>query len=419
MRPKREHDDELSIRRAAGDRGLPEPGAHRYAFDTLAVHAGQGNEETTGAVTFPVFQTSTYEQLSPGVTRGFSYSRTENPTRRALEECLAALEGARYGLCFASGLAAVNAVLALLAQGDQVVACRDLYGGSYRIFTKVFARFGVRFRFVDATDVDALAAALEPATRLLWLESPSNPLLQVTDLEAASAIAHRQGVRVVVDNTFATPVLQRPLALGADLVLHSTTKYLNGHGDVIGGALVTDDADLADELRFLQNALGGVPAPQDCFLVLRGLKTLALRVERHCQSAEAVAGFLANDARVRRVHYPGLPDHPGHAIARRQQRAFGGIVSFELPDFEAARRFCTATRLFTLAESLGAAKSLLCHPPTMTHASVEPEVRRANGIRDGLVRLSVGLEDPADLLADLEQALAVAAGEPSAAGRTA
>jgi cystathionine gamma-lyase len=415
MRPKARDDDRPSPR-AAGEGGLREATATpRYAFETLAVHAGQDNEARTGAVSFPIFQTSTYEQVAPGVTRGFSYSRTENPTRRALEECLAALEGARHGLCFASGLAAVHAVLCLLGQGDHVVAGRDLYGGSYRLFTKVFTRFGVRFTFVDATSLGEIEAAIEPRTRLLWLESPSNPLLRITDLAAAASIARGRGLRVVVDNTFATPVLQRPLDLGADLVLHSTTKYLNGHGDVIGGAVATNDGELDERLRFLQNAVGGVPAPQDCYLVLRGVKTVALRVERHCRSAEAVARLLAGHPKVRRVYYPGLPEHPGHAIARRQQSAFGGVVSFELADFEEARSFCSATRLFTLAESLGAAKSLVCHPPTMTHASVEPEVRKASGISDGLVRLSVGLENVGDLLADVEQALEIAA----RAGRTA
>ncbi len=382
---------------------------HSLHPDTLAIHAGQAFDPRTGAVSFPIFQTSTFAQHAPGESRGYAYARGDNPTRRALEECLAAIEGARYGVAFASGLAAVNAILSTLRQGDHVIAGRDLYGGSYRQFTRVFAKFGVRFSFVDTTSAAAIEAAIEPRTRLLWLETPSNPLLTITDIEAAAAAARKRGVRVLVDNTFATPITQRPLELGADLVLYSTTKYLNGHGDVIGGALLTNDAGIDAEARFLQNAIGGVPGPQDCYLILRGLKTLSLRVERHCRNAEQVAEFLAADPRVRRVYYPGLKTHPGHEIAARQQTAFGGIVSFELETKSSASAFCTSTRLFALAESLGAPRSLVCHPPTMTHASVEPEVRADRGIRDGLVRLSVGLEDPRDLIADIDQALAQAA----------
>jgi cystathionine gamma-lyase len=377
-----------------------------YEFDTLAIHAGQPNDEQTGAVSFPIYQTSTFQHLEPGVTRGFSYARTENPTRRALEECLAALEGGRYGVALGSGLAAVNTCLNLLSAGDHLIACRDLYGGSYRLFTKVYRKFGVEFSFVDTDEPEAIEKAITPASRMLWLESPSNPLLKITDLEAAARIAHRHGLTVVVDNTFATPYLQRPLALGADIVLHSTTKYLNGHSDVIGGALVTDDATLAESLRFYQNAVGAVPGPQDCYFILRGIKTLSVRMERHCANARRIAVFLEGHPKVRRVYYPGLASHPGHRLAERQQRDFGAIVSFELRcEVEQAKRFTTRTRVFTLAESLGSVKSLLCHPPTMTHASVEPEVRRENGIPGGLVRLSVGLEDVRDLLGDLEQAL--------------
>jgi cystathionine gamma-lyase len=286
------------------------------------------------------------------------------------------------------------------------VACRDLYGGAYRIFTKVYRRFGIEFSFVETTCLGEVERAIRPETRLLWLESPSNPLLKVTDLAGAGELARRRGVRVVVDNTFATPYLQRPLSLGADIVLHSTTKYLNGHSDVIGGAVVTNDPELSEQLRFLQNAVGAVPGPQDCFLILRGVKTLSLRMDRHCENARQIAEYLESHPRVARVHYPGLASHPGHETARRQQRDFGAIISFELDaDVEEAKRFATRTRLFTLAESLGSVVSLLCHPPTMTHASVEPEVRRANGVPDGLIRLSVGLEDARDLIADLEQAL--------------
>ena len=384
-----------------------------YRFDTLAVHAGQPNDEQTGAVVVPVYQTSTYAQAEPGVTKGFSYSRTGNPTRQALEACLASLEGGSHGIAFASGLAAASACLNMLSAGDRVVAGQDLYGGVYRLFTKVYAKFGIDFVFVDTSDLGAVRDALRTETRLLWLETPSNPLLRVTDIAAVSAIARRNGAVVVVDNTFASPVLQRPLGLGADVVLHSTTKYLNGHADVIGGGLVAADAGLAERLRFQQNAAGAVPGPQDCFLVLRGIKTLGVRMERHCRNAGVVAGYLAGHPKVRRVHYPGLPSHPGHDVARRQQKLFGAMLSFELAcGVDEAKAFTTRTRLFTLAESLGSVKSLLCHPPTMTHASVEPEVRRRTGISDGLIRLSVGLEDAEDLVEDLESALErVPAGE--------
>lgn len=376
-------------------------------FSTRAIHAGQPNDPDTGAVAFPIYQTSTFAQSAPGEHKGFCYSRTDNPTRRALERNLAAVEGAVYGLAYASGLAAVNGVLNLLKAGDRVVAGRDLYGGSTRIFTKLYAKFGVRFDFVDSTDLAAVRDALVPETKLLWLETPSNPLLKITDIAACAEIARRRGVRTVVDNTFATPVLQQPLKLGADLVVHSTTKYLNGHGDVIGGAVLTDSKDLYDDLKFFQNAVGAVPGPQDCYLVLRGIKTLGLRMDRHVASARAIALRLAEDARVARVYYPGLPDHPQHDLARRQMSGFGAIISFELDGgLDAARRFSRSAKLWTLAESLGGVKSLFCHPPTMTHASVEPEVRREAGIGDGLIRLSVGLEDVEDLLADLDQALA-------------
>lgn len=376
-------------------------------FSTTSIHAGQPIDPATGAVCFPIYQTSTFGQVEPGVTRGFSYARTEHPTRAALEQNLAALEGGAHGLCFASGLAAVNTVLNLLSSGDHVVACRDLYGGSYRIFTKVYAKYGVEFTFADTRDLDAVRRAIKPNTKLLWLESPSNPLLQVTDLAAAGAVAHERGVLSVVDNTFATPYLQQPLKLGADIVVHSTTKYLNGHSDVIGGALVVDRADLWEKLKFYQNAVGAIPGPQDCFLILRGIKTLGLRMDRHCSNARKIAAWLAEHPKVATVYYPGLAEHPGHQIARRQQRDFGGMISFVLDSDEAeARRFTTRTKLWTLAESLGTVRSLLCHPPTMTHASVEPDVRRRNGIPDGLIRLSVGCEDVEDLIADLEQALA-------------
>ena len=362
-----------------------------YRFDTLAIHAGQPDDPTTGAVTTPIYQTSTFAQSEPGVNKGFCYARTGHPTRSALEECLAALEGARYGLAFASGMAAIHNVLSILRAGDHVVSTQDLYGGAWRIFTKLFAKFGVDFTFIDSGDVAAVRNAIRPETKLLWLETPSNPLLKVTDIAACARIARAAGVRTVVDNTFATPVLQQPLALGADIVVHSTTKYINGHSDCLGGAVITDDEALYTELKFFQNAIGAVPGAQDCFLILRGLKTLGLRVARHCENAQRIVAFLRGHERVERVHYPG----------------FGAIVSFELDaTVDETIAFTRELRLWTLAESLGSVKSLFCHPPSMTHASVEPEVRRRVGIADGLIRLSVGLEDVRDLIDDLEQALA-------------
>jgi cystathionine beta-lyase/cystathionine gamma-synthase len=361
-----------------------------YRFDTLAIHAGQPNDAATGAVTIPIYQTSTFEQLEPGVHRGFGYARTEHPTRRALEECLASLEGARYGLAFASGMAAIHNVLSLLRHGDHVVSTQDLYGGAWRIFTKYFAKFGIDFTFIDSSDTGAVERAIRPDTKLLWLETPSNPLLKVTDIAACSAIARHAGIRTVVDNTFATPVLQQPIALGADIVVHSTTKYINGHCDALGGAVITDDESLFAELKFFQNAIGAVPGPQDCFLILRGLKTLPLRMVRHCENARGVVEYLRSHEQIARVHYPD----------------FGAIVSFEIDaSAEDTIDFMKRLRLWTLAESLGGVKSLFCHPPTMTHASVEPEVRRKVGIADGLIRLSVGLEDVRDLIDDLDQAL--------------
>ncbi|MFM9996423.1 MAG: trans-sulfuration enzyme family protein [Phycisphaerales bacterium] len=377
--------------------------------DTIAIHAGQPDDPLTGAVVTPIYQTSTYAQDELAGSPEWCYSRTGNPTRGALEACLAALEGGRFGLAFASGLAAANAVLQNLSTGDHVVASQDLYGGCWRLFTRVFERFGVHFSLVDTTDPANVAAALTPDTKLLWLETPSNPLLRITDLEACAAIAGAYSggrIRVLVDNTFATPVLQRPLDLGADIVLHSTTKYLGGHSDVIGGGLIVRDEPLYRELKFLQNATGAVPGPQDCFLLLRGIKTLPLRVERHERNARAVAAFLQDHAEVERVIYPGLRSHPQHALAARQGSGFGAILSVELKGgVERVRALVRSLRLWPLAESLGGVKSLLCHPATMTHASVPAEERARIGIGDGLIRLSVGLEDPADLIEDLDAAL--------------
>ena len=377
-----------------------------YRFDTRVIHAGYAEDEATGAVTVPIYQTSTFRQTEPNVHKGFGYARTDHPTRRALEDNLAALEGARYGLAFASGMAAIHGVLSTLRTGDHVVSTHDLYGGAWRIFTKLFAKFGVDFTFVDTSSLAEVEAAITPATKLLWLETPSNPLLKITDIAACTRIARGRRVRTVVDNTFATPLLQRPLELGADIVVHSTTKYINGHSDTIGGAVITNDDGLYQDLKFFQNAVGAVPGPQDCFLILRGAKTLPLRLEKHCSNAELVAQFLVAQPDVKRVFYPGFVDHPTHAIAVKQMSRFGAIVSFELEaGVEETKAFARRLNLWTLAESLGSVKSLFCHPATMTHASVEPEVRRAVGIGDGLIRLSVGLEDVRDLIEDLEQAL--------------
>jgi cystathionine beta-lyase/cystathionine gamma-synthase len=379
-------------------------------FATKAVHAGQAPDPATGAIMTPVYQSSTFVQDSPGVHRGYEYARTGNPTRTALEANLAALEGGTHGICFASGSAAIDAVVRLLAAGDHVVASDDLYGGTYRLFTQVFARFGMEFSFVDMASPEAVERAIVPATRMIWVESPTNPLMKVVDIARLAALGRAAGALVVVDNTFATPFLQQPLALGAHLAVHSLTKYLGGHSDVIGGAVVAADAELAGRLHFLQNAAGAVPGPMDCFLVLRGTKTLHLRMERHCANGQRVAELLAGHPRVGRVYYPGLPSHPQHDLARRQMAGFGGMVSFELADdsLARARRFCESTRIFSLAESLGGVESLIEHPAIMTHASIPKDVREAAGLRDSLIRLSVGIEDGDDLCADLEQALAAA-----------
>jgi cystathionine gamma-lyase len=354
----------------------------------------------------PVFMTSTYVQAAPAQHKGYEYSRTGNPTRTALEKNLAALEGAAWGLAFSSGMGAANTVLNLLKPGDHVVSGNDIYGGTYRIFRKVFEPMGVRFTLVDPTDLSRIEGAFEAKTRLLWLESPSNPLLRITDVAGACALARARGVWSLLDNTFATPALQTPLALGADLVLHSTTKYLGGHSDVVGGFLGGNDPGLHESLRFYQNAVGAVPGPMDCFLVLRGTKTLHLRMERHCANAAAVARFLRAHPRVSKVHWPGFADHPGHAVAAMQMRGFGGMVSFEIKGtLEEARTVASRTRLFALAESLGGVESLLDHPASMTHASIPPAERRAVGLEDGLLRLSVGVEDEADLIEDLRAAL--------------
>jgi cystathionine gamma-lyase len=393
------------------------PRAPRPArIETLAIHAGQPPEPRTGAVMTPVFLTSTYAQAGPGEHTGFEYSRTQNPTRFALEANLAALESGSsgaWGLAFNAGLAASTAVLSLLEAGDHVVAGDDLYGGSFRLFDKVFRRLGLSFSYVDARDPRAVAAAIGPRTRLAWVETPTNPLLRLFDIAAIAKICRARGVLVAVDNTFMTPYFQRPLDLGADLVVHSTTKYLNGHSDVVGGAIVGSDPALRDRLAFLQNAMGGSQPAFDSFLVMRGTKTLPVRMERHQQNALAVARWLESRAEVARVFYPGLRSHPQHALARRQMSGFGGMVSFVVREgrgtLERARAFLKNLRIFTCAESLGGVESLAEHPAIMTHASIPPDRRRALGISDGLIRLSVGIEHADDLIADLEQAFQASA----------
>ena len=383
----------------------------KHRFDTLAIHAGQHPDPTTGAVMTPVYLTSTYVQDGPGVHKGFEYSRTQNPTRFALQDCLAALEGAAHGLCFASGLAATDCLLHLLEAGDHVLASDDVYGGTFRQFDKVFRRHGLEFSYVDMTDPANVARGLQANTRLVWIESPTNPMLKLVDLAAVAALARAHGARTVVDNTFATPFNQRPLELGIDVVTHSTTKYLNGHSDVVGGAIMTSDEPLFERLRFLQNAVGGVAAPFDSFLVLRGLKTLHLRMERHAQNAQALATFLEGHPQVERVLYPGLPSHPQHALARRQMRTPGGMLSFTIRGgLPAATAFLKAVRVFACAESLGGVESLIEHPAIMTHASVPAEVRAALGITDGFIRISAGVEHVDDLRADLERGFAAARG---------
>lgn len=378
-------------------------------LSTRLLHAIPSDPQT-GAIAVPIYQTSTFIQEAPGVNLGYDYARSGNPTRQALENLVATLESGHAGFAFASGLAAIDAVVKLLSAGDQVVAIDDIYGGAFRLFEHVYRRLGIDIVYCDTTDGANVAAALTPRTRLIWLESPSNPTLKVSDIRAIAAIAKANNVLLCVDNTFASPILQRPLELGADIVVHSATKYLGGHSDLIAGVVVAGTAELAAQLKFIQNASGGILGPFDSFLVIRGIETLALRVKQHCSSGLAVAKFLQAQPEIAQVFYPGLEDHPNHAVAQRQQPGgFGGIVSFALVDdsVAAATRFVTSTRLFKLAESLGGPKSLLCHPATMTHKSTPAAQRRAAGVADGLVRLSVGLEDAEDLIKDLAQALAL------------
>jgi cystathionine gamma-lyase len=384
-------------------------GRNRLDFATRAIHGGQQHDPSTGAVMPPIYATSTYAQSSPGVHQGFEYSRSQNPTRFALERGLADLESGTKGYAFASGLASIATLLEVLDAGDHIIASEDLYGGSFRLFDKVRTRSaGLRVTYVDLADVAAIEAAIEPKTKMVWVETPTNPLLRLADLEAIAALCKRRGLIAAADNTFASPYVQRPLELGFDVVMHSTTKYIGGHSDVVGGALVVgDNAELRDKLTFLQNAIGSVASPFDSFLTLRGMKTLALRMQRHCENAMAIAEWLQMQKGVAKVVYPGLPSHPQHELAARQMSAFGGMITAVLDrDLEGTKKVLERTRLFTLAESLGGVESLIEHPAIMTHASIPAETRGRIGISDGLIRLSVGVEDAGDLIADLEQALA-------------
>jgi len=375
-------------------------------FDTLAIHAGQAPDPTTGAVMPPIHLSSTFAQDGPGKHRGFEYSRTDNPTRRMLEQCLTALEAGTAAVAFASGSASSATLLETIRPGEHVISSDDVYGGTFRLMQRVIAPRGVQFTRVDMADLDTVRAAILPTTRMLWVETPTNPLLKLADIPALAQLAREHRLLLVVDNTFATPVAQRPLELGADAVVHSTTKYLNGHSDVVGGAVITKNPELAERLKFLQNAIGAVPSPFDCYLVLRGLKTLPIRMRRHSETATRLAQFLAAHPKVANVFFPGLPSHPQYALAQRQMALPGGMISVELKGgLAAAHALLSSTRIFTCAESLGGVESLIEHPGSMTHASLPPETRAALGIGDGLVRLSVGLEDPEDLQRDLERGL--------------
>ncbi|HJT77959.1 MAG TPA: cystathionine gamma-synthase [Gemmataceae bacterium] len=377
-----------------------------HGFATRAIHAGQEPDPATGATIVPIYATSTYTQAAPGQHKGYEYSRSGNPTRAALETCLAALEGGERGLTFASGLAATTAVLSLLRPGDEVAAAADLYGGTYRLLERVFRPWGLAARYTDDPSPAAFGRILTPKTKLVWIETPTNPLLQILDIAGIAEVVHKAGALLAVDNTFASPYLQQPLALGADLVVHSTTKYLGGHSDVVGGAVI-GKRELLQPIAFYQNAAGGVPGPFDAWLTLRGIKTLAVRMERHCANARQLAAWLAEQPQAERVYYPGLPNHPGHELAKRQMRDFGGMMSVRLKGGkDGAVRFMTRLKVFSLAESLGGVESLACHPATMTHASIPADVREARGVTEGLVRLSVGIEDVDDLREDLRQALA-------------
>lgn len=374
---------------------------------TKIIHAGAEPDPSTGAIMTPIFQTSTYVQSAPGQHKGFEYARSQNPTRKALEEAYAVLENANYGLAFSSGVAATDAVIKLMNPGDEVIAASDMYGGTYRLFTKIFEKFGIKFIYVDTSNVENVKAVITANTKLIWLETPTNPLMNITDIAAVSAVAKQAGALLCVDNTFASPYLQNPMNLGADIVMHSATKYLGGHSDVIQGCLVMNDKDLREKLYLIQKSCGAVPGPMDCFLVLRGIKTLHVRMKQHCINGEIIAKWLRNHPKVMRVFWPGFEDAPGHAVAKKQMRGFGGMISFILKDdtVEAANKVLSSTKIFSLAESLGGVESLINHPASMTHASIPREERIMNGLDDGLIRLSVGIEDADDLIKDLEQAI--------------
>jgi len=376
-------------------------------LSTKLIHAGIEPDPSTGAIMTPIYQTSTYVQTAPGVHKGYEYARSQNPTRQALESALAHIENGKHGLCFGSGVAATDAVLRLLVPGDEVIAANDMYGGTYRLFTKIFEKVGIRFHFVNMQDAAAIEPYISSRTRLIWAETPTNPLMNIVDIAAIATISKKHKLLLCVDNTFASPYLQNPLDLGADLVLHSATKYLGGHSDVIHGCLIMNDTGLRDQLYFIQKSCGAVPGPQDCFLVLRGLKTLHVRMDRHCSNGEAIARWLRRHQKIGKVYWCGFDDHPGYAVAKQQMRGFGGMMSFTLKDdsLEAATRLLSSTRVFALAESLGGVESLINHPASMTHASIPREERIRNGLSDSLIRLSVGIEDVDDLIEDLKQAI--------------
>lgn len=376
-------------------------------FDTKAIHAGVVPDPSTGAIMTPIYQTSTYVQDAPGVHKGYEYARTQNPTRAALESNLAALENGEFAISYASGLAAMDAILKMFKPGDEILCTNDLYGGSYRLMTKIFEGFGLKGRFIDMQNAENVKSAITPATKLVWVETPTNPMLNIIDIKAVTDIAKEHGVMVCVDNTFSSPYLQTPLDLGADLVTHSATKYLGGHSDVVHGCVITSNKEIADKLRFIQNAAGAVPGPMDCFLILRGIKTLHLRVQRSCENAEKIAQFLVDHPKVSKVYYPGLVNHPNHEVAKKQMKLFGGMVSFDLVDnnIESATKVLSNTHYFALAESLGGVESLIGHPASMTHASIPREERLKVGLTDSLIRLSIGVEHIDDLIGDLKTAL--------------
>lgn len=376
-------------------------------FGTKAIHAGVEADPSTGAIMTPIFQTSTYVQSSPGDHKGYEYSRTHNPTRTALQQSLAALENGKHGLCFASGMAAIDAIVKLLKPGDEVISTNDLYGGSYRIFTKIFEPFGIKFHFIPFDKPEDVRKRINENTKLIWIETPTNPLLNIVDIKKIAALGKEKNILVAVDNTFATPYLQTPLDFGADIVMHSVTKYLAGHSDVVMGAIIVNDDALAQKLAFIQNACGAVPGPQDCFLVLRGIKTLHLRMQRHCENGKTISEFLTSHPKVEKVYYPGLKDHKNHSIAASQMRDFGGMLSFTLKGDQMVdvKTFLEKVKLFSLAESLGGVESLCGHPATMTHASIPKEEREKAGLKDSLIRLSIGVEDSEDLIEDLKQGL--------------